>query len=382
MNDLDNLPIPDNSNEIDIDGLKQIISSRDEYRKAKDMGRTVTRERVVEEPKEDKRRVYDINVLLETAKNEVNKNNEVEGKKLINANFLTDLDDANVPSNDLVEVSEVTSENEKEKEVSNTDSLPLDILVDLKGTDNTVVTDPIVKDEVTMIEKIKDGETFYSGSFNFTKKDFADEEDDDNFDHSKTQKNHRHISHLLGLYPGKGINSNTPELMEAAINTLNDRGDESTGWARAYKLNLWARVKDGNRAYSILQGLLRGCTFDNLFDFHPPFQLDGNFGGSAGIAEMLIQSHEGYIELLPASPDAWRNGSFKGLCARHGFVVDAKWENFNPTAVTIKSTIGGICHIKSNCEAILCDGRSVPMMSKNGIVSFDTLPDKTYTLVF
>ena len=127
MNDLDNLPIPDNSNEIDIDGLKQIISSRDEYRKAKDMGRTVTRERVVEEPKEDKRRVYDINVLLETAKNEVNKNNEVEGKKLINANFLTDLDDANVPSNDLVEVSEVTSENEKEKEVSNTDSLPLDI---------------------------------------------------------------------------------------------------------------------------------------------------------------------------------------------------------------------------------------------------------------
>lgn len=182
MNDLDNLPIPDNSNEIDIDGLKQIISSRDEYRKAKDMGRTVTRERVVEEPKEDKRRVYDINVLLETAKNEVNKNNEVEGKKLINANFLTDLDDANLPSNDLVEVSEVTSENEKEKEVSNTDSLPLDILVDLKGTDNTVVTDPIVKDEVTMIEKIKDGETFYSGSFNFTKKDFADEDDDDLFE--------------------------------------------------------------------------------------------------------------------------------------------------------------------------------------------------------
>ncbi len=184
MNDLENLPIPDNSNEIDINGLKQIISSRDEYRKAKDMGRTIPRERVVEEPKEDKRRVYDINVLLETAKNEVNKNNEVEGKKLINANFLTDLDDANVPSNDLVEVSEVTSENEKEKEkeVSNTDSLPLDILVDLKGTDNTVVTDPIVKDEVTMIEKIKDGETFYSGSFNFTKKDFADDEEEDFFE--------------------------------------------------------------------------------------------------------------------------------------------------------------------------------------------------------
>lgn len=199
MNDLDNLPIPDNSNEIDIDGLKQIISSRDEYRKAKDMGRTVTRERVVEEPKEDKRRVYDINVLLETAKNEVNKNNEVEGKKLINANFLTDLDDANVPSNDLVEVSEVTSENEKEKEVSNTDSLPLDILVDLKGTDNTVVTDPIVKDEVTMIEKIKDGETFYSGSFNFTKKDFADEEDDDNFFEEKSHTGVKVFFLIVGL---------------------------------------------------------------------------------------------------------------------------------------------------------------------------------------
>lgn len=205
MNDLDNLPIPDNSNEIDIDGLKQIISSRDEYRKAKDMGRTVTRERVVEEPKEDKRRVYDINVLLETAKNEVNKNNEVEGKKLINANFLTDLDDANVPSNDLVEVSEVTSENGKEKEVSNTDSLPLDILVDLKGTDNTVVTDPIVKDEVTMIEKIKDGETFYSGSFNFTKKDFADEEDDDNFFEEKSHTGLKVFFLIIGLLLLAGV---------------------------------------------------------------------------------------------------------------------------------------------------------------------------------
>lgn len=205
MNDLDNLPIPDNSNEIDIDGLKQIISSRDEYRKAKDMGRTVTRERVVEEPKEDKRRVYDINVLLETAKNEVNKNNEVEGKKLINANFLTDLDDANVPSNDLVEVSEVTSENGKEKEVSNTDSLPLDILVDLKGTDNTVVTDPIVKDEVTMIEKIKDGETFYSGSFNFTKKDFADEEDDDNFFEEKSHTGVKVFFLIVGLLLLAGV---------------------------------------------------------------------------------------------------------------------------------------------------------------------------------
>ncbi len=208
------------------------------------------------------------------------------------------------------------------------------------------------------------------------------EEDDNDFDHSKTQKNHRHISHLLGLYPGKAINSNTPELMQAAINTLNDRGDESTGWARAYKLNLWARVKDGNRAYSILKGLLSGCTFVNLFDFHPPFQLDGNFGGSAGIAEMLLQSHEGYIDILPATPDAWKKGSFIGLRARNGFVIDAKWDNFELTSVSVISELGGICRIKSDCQTVLSDDKSVPIMSENGIISFVTEKDKIYKLLF
>ncbi len=208
------------------------------------------------------------------------------------------------------------------------------------------------------------------------------EEDDDNFDHSKTQKNHRHISHLLGLYPGKAINSNTPELMQAAVNTLNDRGDESTGWARAYKLNLWARVKDGNRAYSILKGLLQGCTFVNLFDFHPPFQLDGNFGGSAGIAEMLLQSHEGYIDILPASPDAWKKGSFTGLRARNGFEVSASWDSFSLTDVKITSCLGGICRIKSDCQAVLCDGNSIPITAENDIISFETEKDKIYTLLF
>ena len=178
INDLDNLPIPDNSNEIDIDGLKQIISSRDEYRKVREKNRTFVNDEELSHIKENsKNRVYDINVLLENAKNEVNKNNAVVGKKLINANFLTDLEDANIPNNDLaMDLSSAVVEEHKSS--SNTDSLPLDILVDLKGNDNTVVTDPIVKDEVTMIEKIKEGETFYSGSFNFTKKDFADEDDD------------------------------------------------------------------------------------------------------------------------------------------------------------------------------------------------------------
>lgn len=185
ISELDNLPIPDNSNEIDINGLREIVSSRDEYRKAKDLGRTVTlpkREVTKEEPKESSR-IYDINVLLENAKNEINKNAEANQEEpKINTNFLTNLEDANIPdipeADDAMELSEEVPKEDKDKKESNTNSLPLDILVDLKGDDNTVVTDPIVKDEVTMIKKIKEGETFYSGSFNFSKKDF-DEDDED-----------------------------------------------------------------------------------------------------------------------------------------------------------------------------------------------------------
>ena len=181
ISNLDNLPIPDNLSEIDINGLKEIISSRDEYRKSKELkGRdTFRREEILREESKEKNRIYDINVLLENAKNEINKSAEVnkEEDKKIDANFLTSLEDANVPvADDAIELSEQLPE--KEEKESNTDSLPLDILVDLKGDDNTSVTDPIVKEEVTMIKKIKEGETFYSGSFNFSKKDF--DEDDDN----------------------------------------------------------------------------------------------------------------------------------------------------------------------------------------------------------
>ncbi len=176
------------------------------------------------------------------------------------------------------------------------------------------------------------------------------EEDEPDFDSSKVQKNHRHISHLMGLYPGKQINSSRPELMQAAIATMNDRGDESTGWARAYKINLWARTGDGNRTYKLLRGLLESCTFANLWDFHPPFQIDGNFGASAGMAEMLLQSHEGKIRLLPSLPDAWKSGSFRGLCARGGFVLNASWQDGVITSAEITSPSGGDCLLEYPTE--------------------------------
>ena len=185
ISNLDNLPIPDNLSEIDINGLKEIISSRDEYRKSKELKErdTFRREEILREEQKENNRIYDINVLLENAKNEINKSAEVnkEEDKKIDANFLTSLEDANIPvADDAIELSEQLPE--KEEKESNTDSLPLDILVDLKGDDNTSVTDPIVKEEVTMIKKIKEGETFYSGSFNFSKKDFDEDDDEKLFD--------------------------------------------------------------------------------------------------------------------------------------------------------------------------------------------------------
>ena len=151
---------------------------------------------------------------------------------------------------------------------------------------------------------------------------------------------------------------------------MNDRGDESTGWARAYKINLWARTGDGNRTYKLLRGLLESCTFQNLWDFHPPFQIDGNFGASAGIAEMLIQSHEELIRILPARPDEWRSGSFTGLCARGGFVIDASWENGAVNHVRIMPKLGGKCVLE------------IPTNSGKRIISLETEKGKAQELAF
>ena len=169
---------------------------------------------------------------------------------------------------------------------------------------------------------------------------------------------HRHVSHLYGLYPSNQISPyHTPQLFEAARTSLLARGDESTGWSMGWKVNLWARLLDGDHALKLIQdqlspsiqpgGKQQGGTYPNLFDAHPPFQIDGNFGCTSGVAEMLLQSHDGAIHILPALPTAWNKGEITGLRARGGFKVDINWAQNKPQLVSINSTIGGMCRIRS-----------------------------------
>ncbi|AOC96436.1 hypothetical protein BB050_03347 [Flavobacterium anhuiense] len=176
----------------------------------------------------------------------------------------------------------------------------------------------------------------------------------DDWDNPKD--NHRHVSHLYGLYPSNQISPiKTPELFEAAKQSLIYRTDESTGWSMGWKVNLWARLLDGNHAYKLIQDQLHlvtadqrkgGGTYPNMLDAHQPFQIDGNFGCTAGFAEMLMQSQEDAIQLLPALPTVWKDGSIKGLVARGGFVIDMTWKNNKVSELKIYSKIGGNCRLK------------------------------------
>lgn len=186
---------------------------------------------------------------------------------------------------------------------------------------------------------------------------------------------HRHVSHLYGLYPSNLISPyRNSELFEGAKNTLIQRGDPSTGWSMNWKINLWARLLDGNHAYKLMGEQIKlvgsldspkgGGTYANMLDAHPPFQIDGNFGFTSGLAEMLVQSHDGAIHLIPALPDVWKDGIVKGLRARGGFEITAMdWGNGEVIKVTIKSTKGGNCRVRSYNELVFANKKAMTLAS-------------------
>lgn len=219
-------------------------------------------------------------------------------------------------------------------------------------------------------------------------------------DYQEVEPHHRHVSHLYGLHPGNEISlTKTPELAEAAKKTLIARGDTSTGWSMAWKINFWARLHDGDHAWRLLNILLKPCvdtktnmvngggTYPNLFCAHPPFQIDGNYGGCAGIAEMLLQSQDGCIEVLPALPTAWKNGRFKGLKAQGGIEVSAKWSEGNVSFIELDATLKGTCKVKlpdreSGTLGLKLNDKDVSMPVIDGILDLELNPGDRFVIQY
>ncbi len=198
---------------------------------------------------------------------------------------------------------------------------------------------------------------------------------------------HRHVSHLFALHPGREISPLLdPKFADACRKTLEVRGDGGTGWSKAWKINFWARLLDGDHAYKMYQQLLDSSTMKNLFDSHPPFQIDGNFGATSGIAEMLLQSHLNEIQLLPALPSKWKDGHVRGLIARGAFEVEMFWKDGKLTKAFITSKAGNICKLRTNQNSAVKDIKTTNTTAQLNnqtqyITSFATVAGKTYEVV-